>query len=561
MQYRYYQDEAIESIFDYFQERAHKAKPANPVVAMPTGTGKSLVIGGFAHRALHRYPGTRLLMATHVKELITQNAKTLLRAWPGAPLGIHSAGLKQRDTAQQIIYGGVKSLLNNMELIGRRDIMLIDEGHLVSPKAGTGYRELIKYLTKLNPYFKVVLFTATPYRMGQGLLTDEGGIATDICYDITGVDAFNRLVVEGYLCKLVSFRQDVGMDVSGVAMGSNGDFNQSALQHMADDERITRAALTQCVQYAHDRRSWLIFATGVKHAENIANMLWSFGISAAAVHSDLPAGERDARIDAFKRGQLRCLVNMNVLTTGFDHPPIDFIGMLRPTLSPGLWVQMLGRGTRPYDCNLTDDPILRRHFPFVKHNCLVLDFAANARRLGPINDPRIPKKKGKGGGLAPVKDCERCGCENHISAVVCTNCGQPFPLNVKYNETASSDAVMASDSPEVDWLNVNRVFYMEHTSAKRQGERYIRVEYHCDGMDRFNEFVWFGDSVMARRSHDWFRKRGIEPPATIEDALPILHTLPHPKRIRVWTNAKPYPKVLNSEFDAWQQSGARIGAI
>ncbi len=559
MEFRYFQNDAVESVFDYFEARRGILKPANPVVAMPTGTGKSVVIGGVAHQAIMRYPASRLLMATHVKELITQNAKTLLRVWPEAPLGIHSAGLKQRDTAQQIIYGGIKSLLNSRELIGYRDLMLIDEGHLVSPKASTGYRELIKYLQLANPWLKVVMFTATPYRLGQGLLTDEGGIATDICFDITGVEWFNRLIAEGYLSPLIPFRREVGLDLASVAPGSNGDYNQSSLQHAIDKDAITFAALQECVRYAHDRRSWLIFASGVQHAENIANMLWRFGISAAAVHSDMPAAERDARIAAFKRGQLRCLVNMNVLTTGFDHPPIDFIGMLRPTLSPGLWVQMLGRGTRPYDCYLTDDPLLRQYFPYVKQNCLVLDFAGNARRLGPINDPKIPRKKGKGGGLPPVKDCECCGCENHISAITCVNCGAPFVFEVKYKETAYTEELLAPDDHIVEWHNVNRVFYMEHESTKHG--KYVRVEYHCMGMDRFSEMLWFGDSWMARKTKDWFRLRNVEPPATIEEALPILHTLPEPSRIRVWENKKPYPQIMNTEFNVWQQSENTHGPI
>lgn len=579
MAFRDYQQAAIDSLFDYFKARPN-AKKANPVVAMPTGTGKSWVIGGFTHQALDMFPATRMLMATHVKELITQNAKALLKIDPSLPLGIYSAGLNQKDYMQPIIYGGVKSMVNNLEAFGRRDLLLVDEGHLINPKAATSYRLLIDYFLKQNPFFRVIMFTATPYRMGQGLLTEDidekrPAIASDICFDITDVENFNRLIVEGYLSPLVSFRKDVGIDLSSVKIGASGDYMEGAAAEAVDHEAITRRAVQECVAYASQRWSWLLFASSVKHAENIVRMLWQHGISAAAVHSELLPGEREARIKAFKRGQLRCLVNMNVLTTGFDFPPIDFIGMLRPTRSTGLWVQMLGRGTRPFDCttyptDTDEDRAVVSFFRFVKQNCLVLDFAGNARSLGPINDPKIPQRKGKGpGGLPPVKDCTArhvdpvtqlrtgplCGCENHISARFCYNCGAEFQFEVKISGTSFSDEVLSTDGPKAEWFDVDRVFYLEGNS-KKYDTKIVRVEYHC-GPVTYSEFVWFGDEKlpMVRRSKSWWKRRSAdEMPETYEEALPLMDALKKPTRIKVWTNKKPYPEVMTAEFDAWQPS-------
>jgi superfamily II DNA or RNA helicase len=111
------------------------------------------------------------------------------------------------------------------------------------------------------------------------------------------------------------------------------------------------AAIQEALEQGHDRNCWLAFCAGVDHADAVAGLLNSYGVPAAAVHSKLSAGERDARIAAFKSGELRCITNNNILTTGFDHPPVDMILMLRPTMSTVLWIQMLGRGTRPYDAN------------------------------------------------------------------------------------------------------------------------------------------------------------------------------------------------------------------
>src|SRR5690606_36427951 len=130
--------------------------------------------------------------------------------------------------------------------------------------------------------------------------------------------------------------------------------------------------------------------SGIEHAEHIAEFLTRFGIDCAAVHSKQSAEYNDKAILAFKEGSLRAIVNYGKLTTGFNHPGIDAIAMFRPTMSVPLWVQMLGRGTRPADG---------------KKDCLVLDYARNTPRLGPINDPVIPRRKGEGGGDPPVKVC------------------------------------------------------------------------------------------------------------------------------------------------------------
>ena len=236
---------------------------------------------------------------------------------------------------------------------------------------------------------------------------------------------------------------------------------------------------------------------------------------------------------------------------------------------------MLGRGTRPYDfttfhADNDDDRAIVSFFRFVKQNCLVLDFAANARNLGPINDPKIPQRKGKGpGGLPPVKECEArfvdpatgqrtgplCGCENHISARFCYNCGAEFTFEVKINGHAYSDDVLSTDGPIVETFDVDRVFYLEGQS-KKYDMKIVRVEYHCGPM-RFNDFVWFGDSKlpMVGRSKNWWGQRSPEEmPATYEEALPLMDGLKKPTRIRVWTNHKPYPEVKGAEFDVWQQS-------
>ena len=541
-QSRWYQNEAELSIFNYFK----KGNVGNPVVAMPTGTGKSIVIANFIRKVFEQWPTQRVMMLTHVKELIQQNAEKLISVWPTAPLGIYSAGLNSRDMILPVVFGGVqsvskaikKSVESNTPHFGYRDLVIIDECHLLGPNEDTMYQYIISELLKINPYLKVVGLTATPYRLKQGMITDEGGIFTDVCYDLTKMQNFNRLIDEGFLAPLIPKRTATEVDVSEVGM-ARGDFNSKQLQNAVDKDEITYNAVKEICEQGYGRKSWLIFASGVENSEHIAAMFQSFGVSAAACHSKLKSVENDRIIAAFKSGEIKALVNNNKLTTGFDHPPIDLIGMLRPTLSPGLWVQMLGRGTRPCEG---------------KENCLVLDFAGNTRRLGPINDPVKPKKPGKGGGGgdAPIRICDMCGMYNHASVRVCDNCGYEFPRQSKLSVTASEDVLIKSDSPQVEYFEVQKVIYNLHEKKNKEGVATsppsIKVSYFC-GLLMFNEWVCLEHSgFAAKKARDWWKQRHNEdPPATTHRALEKVSGLSVPAKIRVWVNKK-HPEILSCEW-------------
>lgn len=538
---RWYQEEAIYQIFDYFQ----KGNCGNPVVAMPTGTGKSFVIANFIRDIFLSWPNQRIIMLTHVKELIEQNAEKLLSVWSNAPLGIHSAGLNSRESIMPIIFGGVQSAAKYMQKeiekndgkpwhlkhFGHRDLVLIDECHLLSPKEDSQYQYIINELLKINPYLKVIGFTATPYRMRQGMITD-GGLFTDICYNLTTIEAFNRLIAEGFICPLIPKRTNTEIDISNVGL-TGGEFNSKQLQIAVDKDEITFNAVREMVELGYNRKAWLVFAAGIQNAEHIASMLESFGIEAVASHSKLKPKENDERIKAFKCGEIRALVNNNKFTTGFDYPAIDLIGMFRPTLSPGLWVQMLGRGTRPSP-------------ETGKENCLVLDFAGNTRRLGPINDPTIPRKPGKGGGDAPVRICEICGVYNHASARYCINCGTEFTFENKLSFEASTKELLRSDLPIVKYFDVQKVIYNLHEKAGKPPS--IKVNYFC-GLQMFTEFVGLEHSgYMSKKARNWWRLRHREePPPTTYEALQRVSELRTPSKIRVWVNKK-YPEVLSAEW-------------
>jgi DNA repair protein RadD len=530
MIFRPYQNEAHDSVFDFFASH----KTGNPLVAMPTGTGKSLVIGKLITTIMQSWPNQRIMTLTHVKELIKQNSDKLAEIWPVAPYGIYSAGLKKKQTHYPVTFGGVASVVKRIKEFGHIDIVLIDEVHLFSNDADSMYQVIIFELMQINPLLRLIGTTATPYRLGTGLLTNSG-LFTDICFDITGLAAFNKLIADGYLSPLITKKTVSQVDISDVGLGSDGDFNKSALEQAFDKNDLNYQICQELIEYGHTRSTWLLFAAGIKHSEHIAEMLRNFGISCAAIHSKTTSEYRDSALEAYKAGTIRCLVNNNVLTTGFDHPAIDFIGMLRPTTSTGLWVQMAGRGTRPSPLTM-------------KQNCLVLDFAGNTQRLGPINDPIIPRPKGQGKpGVAPIKICPACGVYNHATASTCCACGYEFPQNVNLNDTATSADILVSDSPVYEWFNSERVIYKKHVPDNRPPV--LKVIYIC-GRKQYAEYICIEHSGYAgQKAEQWWKKRmgsSVAPP-TVDEALPWTFQLKTPKRILVWTNKK-HPEIVSQEF-------------
>lgn len=558
---RDYQIAACDAIWHYYASGG----TGNPVVAMPTGTGKSLIPPDFIEKVMRLWSTQRFAVLVHVKELIAQNYETLIRQWPAAPAGIVSAGLGKKQWGLPITFAGIGSVSKHAEKLGHLDILFIDECHLVSDKEDSGYRRLIDALLGINPNMKVVGLSATPWRLGLGHITD-GDVFTDVCYDATTVDAFNWFIEQGYLVPLIPKRTNTLLDTEGVKL-SGGEFNQKDLQRQVDREEVTEAAINEAMEAAHGRESCLVFATGIEHAENIAAMLEARGENTVVIHSKMGDHERDTRLSDFKSGRVRWAVNNNVLTTGFDHPALDCIVMLRPTKSPGLWVQMLGRGTRPdyasgFDLD-THEGRLLAIAQSGKQNCLVLDFAGNTASMGPINDPQLPRKKGKGGGMPPVKLCkpentrplngdplQPRGCQtyNHPTAKVCINpeCECEFLFENKLSDKASNAALLkgsrAFEAPVVNEFKVTRVTYERHKKLGRPDS--IKALYYC-GLRRFTHYVCpeHGGIPSRKAAHWWARHNGGAIPDSVESCLTKVDDLTVPSAIRVWEN-KTYPDIL-----------------
>ena len=526
IQLRPYQQDGLNAIWRYFQEGG----TGNPVLVWPCGAGKSIVPAIFIKSVMDLWPTQRFMLMSHVKELLIQDGEALRRIWPNAPLGYFSAGLKEKNPAMPICYAGIQSAIKNPSIFGWRDIIFIDEAHLINQDEASMYLTFLATMRLINPHLKIIGLTATPFRLGQGMITD-GGLFTDIVHDLCTLDNFNNMITEGYLAPLTPLRTRVELDISSVGM-AKGDFIQSQLQHAVDVAEVTYESLRELVEVGKDRKSWLIFSSGIEHAEHISQFLMRFGIDCPTVHSKNSMEHNDKVIAAFKNNEIRAVVNYGKLTTGFDKPGIDLIGMLRPTQSVALWCQMLGRGVR---------------IAPGKKDCLVLDYARNTPRLGPINDPMIPRKKGEAQGEVPVKICDLCGVFNHIKNKTCTACGNEFQFEIKITKSAGHHELIKSDLPVIETFNVDRVIYTKH--QKLDKAPCLKVTYFT-GIRSFNEWL-FPQSMKGpgrHNFHTWWRQRtAVPPPATVDEALMYTNTIRVPLRIDVWVN-KANPEIMKAEF-------------
>lgn len=448
---REYQQRAIDQLYDWFS----KNNDGNPCLVLPTGSGKSHIVAALCKDALQNWPETRVLMLTHVKELISQNAEKMRQHWKGAPMGIYSASLNSRNLAEPITFAGIQSVRTKADQIGHVDLIIVDECHLIGIAETGGYRMLIDALTLINPMLRVIGLTATPYRLGHGMITDKPAIFDALIEPVS----IEELLHKGYLSPLRSKVTREKLSADGLHK-RGGEYIESEMQAAFDTEDHNRAVVDEVISFAGDRKSWLFFCAGVKHAENVASVLRDCGITAQCVTGKTPKKERETILKDFKAGKIRAITNANVLTTGFDHPDIDLIAMLRATASPGLYVQMAGRGLRP-----------KTH----TDHCLVLDFAGVVEEHGPITNVRPPSKKGRDGeGEAPVKVCESCGELVYISATFCPSCGHAFPEPEKKPLVLRDVDIMGLDAVEMsvtDWR------WRVHT-GRASGKNMIAVDYY-----------------------------------------------------------------------------------
>ncbi|EHR0798945.1 TPA: DEAD/DEAH box helicase [Vibrio parahaemolyticus] len=388
---RPYQADSVKAVIHYFRKHSTPA-----VIVLPTGAGKSLVIAELA-----RLAKGRVLVLAHVKELVEQNhAKYEGYGLKGA---IFSAGLGRKETDQQVVFASVQSVVRNLDSFKNQfSLLVIDECHRVPDDKNSSYQKVITHLRELNPGIKVLGLTATPYRLGMGWIyqyhtrgqvrTEESRFFRDCIFELP----IRYLLDENFLTPARMMDAPVlSYDFSQLKPANTGRYKEAEMDMVIDKaKRATPQIVEQIIQYARERKGVMIFAATVRHAQEIHGLLPEG--ETAIVIGDTPTPERDAIIQAFKNREIKYLVNVSVLTTGFDAPHVDLIAILRPTESVSLYQQIVGRGLR-----LSEG----------KNECLVLDYAGNNYDL---YQPEVGDPKPDSTSEIITIPCPACGFNNNF---------------------------------------------------------------------------------------------------------------------------------------------------
>lgn len=394
---RPYQQDAVNATLKHFRKSNEPA-----VIVLPTGAGKSLVIAELA-----RLAKKKILVVTHVKELVAQNVEKFRQYadQQGVKAGVFSAGLKTKQTNYQVTFASVQSVVRNLDRFTQEySLIVIDECHRVGTmddaEKTSQYGQIIQLLKQQNEQLKVLGLTATPYRMGMGWIyqyhyhgikrSDTPTPFKACIYELP----LTYMIKHGFLTppKLVD-APVAQYDFSALSSDASGSYNETEVNELlVKYPRVTQAIIEQVAELAETRQGVMIFAATVKHAREIFSYLPTD--MTALITGATANNEREQLIDKFKRGEVKFLVNVSVLTTGFDAPHVDLIAILRPTESVSLYQQIVGRGLR-----LAEG----------KTDCLVIDYAGNGIN---IFYPEVGEKKPNSQSELVQVFCPACGFAN-----------------------------------------------------------------------------------------------------------------------------------------------------
>ena len=536
MQLRPYQQAAVDAVYEHL-----RSKETNPCVVIPCGCGKSLVLAQIAKDSVEKWNG-RVLILAHVKELLEQNADKIRKLCPELKIGIYSAGLRSRDTTEQVIVAGIQSVYNKACELDAFDLVIVDEAHLISSEGDGMYRTFLADMKVINPHVRVIGLTATPFRLKGGLICKPENILNEICYEA----GLKEMIQQGYLSPLISRAGRAEANLANLHI-RGGEFISDEVAAAMDNEALVTSACREIVELTRDRKSVLIFTASVDHCKHVAEKIQAFsGKECAIVTGDTSPAERAEIIARFKgefipadlfgtpKPPLKFLANVNVLTTGFDAPNTDCVVMLRPTNSPGLLIQCAGRGTR-----LSPET--------GKSNCLFLDYGGNILRHGPLDMIKV-KEPGSGkGGDAPAKKCPQCLALIHAGYTACPECGYVFPpkeSNDKMTQTASSAGVISGQVDYTDY-EVLDVYYCVHEKrgADPDAPKTMRVDYQVGFNEFKSEWVCPEHTGYARGKFEkWWHERaalGCPMPRSAREAVSLANEglLAAPESITVKTIA------------------------
>lgn len=464
------------------------------LLVLPTGSGKSLNAGDAARRA--HAAGLRTLIIAPSRELVAQDAAALTKVTGNTLIpSLACAGLGPVDVGEAVVIGTPQTLVRRLEQLGHIDLLIIDEAHRLGRKDSGQIHTILDELRRANPKLMLLGLTATPFRLDSGRLTE----GADRLFEVIAYQAeYLDLVALKYLAPLVGPRDAIErLDVAGLRI-VGGDYAASDLARFDRGELNGRIA-DQIVAQGVGRKAWLVFAVSIEHAKHMAAALAVRAIDARLLTGQTPGTERKDLVADYKAGKVRCLVGCDVFSTGFDAPAVDLIAIVRPTCSPVWHVQSSGRGTR---------------IAPGKTDCLILDFAGNFSRLGPIDAPHIRAKGERARGdddAALTQHCPHCAAIIAARTKTCPVCDTVLEAEEKPRRTDTLSTLAAGHAVitgAAQVLPVRGVAYRLHRKAGSPDS--VRIEYYVVGY-RFSTVsewacLWHPGFAGQQARQEWRRR-------------------------------------------------------
>ena len=376
-------------------------KHGNTLAVAPTGAGKTIIFSAVIGRMFEQGINKACVIA-HRDELISQNRSKFKEINPN--LSISTVNANKKNWGGKVVFAMIETLYrpNNLKELKALDVLVIDEAHHIR---ATTYERVINHAKSINPNIKILGMTATPNRSDKKGL---GKFLTNVADQIT----IQELIASGHLVlphTYIASKENLeeANKVNTASKGTN--VQPHVLDWVPDSESVVK----HWKEMAAERKT-VIFCSKIEHAMNVVASYKNAGIKAGMISSRIKRNDREAILEAYNTNKLQVIVNVGVLTEGWDHPPTSCVVLLRYKSSQLAMIQMIGRGLRTID--------IKKHPDIAKKDCIVLDFGISTWVHGSLEQTvKLNDRLAK--GEASYKNCPECGYEVSIARTTCPSCG------------------------------------------------------------------------------------------------------------------------------------------
>ena len=398
----------------------------NTLGVAPTGAGKTIMLSAVTGRMTG--DSAKACVLAHRDELTSQNRAKFARVNPDTETSVVDAATKSWNGQVTFAMAPTLSRAANLQAMPKLDLLVIDEAHHAVAES---YRRIIDRVRDANPDARIFGVTATPNR------GDRKGLR-EVFDNVADQVRLGELIASGHLVPPRTFVIDVGVqDQLRAVRKTADDYDMGAVAAIMNRAPITEEVVRHWEEKAGDRQT-VVFCSTVAHAMDVATAFNEAGNPAAVVLGDMGSAERKMVLEAYASGEIQIVVNVAVLTEGWDHPPTSCVVLLRPSSYKSTMIQMVGRGLR------TVDPA--EHPGIVKTDCIVLDFGISSLTHGTLEQDVDLDGHDPTPGEAPTKTCPECEAEIPLASRQCPICGYEFPRG---SVTAPLESVVMS---EIDLL-------------------------------------------------------------------------------------------------------------